>query len=223
MIYCLADSLTFNSFAVVLAVDSSEVTKNSLVPGLLVFRVLDQADGDNRLHHGYQLLYTGDMQLALDGLLTCTVVSETTVEIVMPVCSDGFLLSFNKFKESVKSKKKMSNAVLRAHATAANKMVRNKDLQTIKILVDFEKTEEELTNAVFSPSSQRFGAVKPKAIVLEDDVVLNLKSYHTTTLYAGFLIARVEQEERMAEISIQSQSSNLADELAEGVEGMNMD
>jgi hypothetical protein len=65
--------------------------------------------------------------------------------------------------------------------------------------------------------------VKPKAIVLEDDVVLNLKSYHTTTLYAGFLIARVEQEERMAEISIQSQSSNLADELAEGMEGMNMD
>jgi hypothetical protein len=210
-------------FPVVLRVDSSEVTKNTLVPGLLVFRVLDEKDSNNRLHHGYQLLYTGDMRLALAGLLTCTVVSKTAVEVVMPACSDGFLLSFNDYKQAVKSKKKMSAAVLRAHTAAANKMVQNKALQTVKILVSFEDTGEELTNAVFSDSSHPLGEVKPKAVVLANDVELSGKQYKTATLYAGFLIARVEQEERMAELTSKTATSNLAEELADDLQGMTVD
>jgi hypothetical protein len=208
---------------VVVRVDSSEVTKNTLVPGLLVFRVLDEKDDKNRLHHGYQLLFTGDIQLALDGLLTCTIISAQEVEVVMPACSDAFVLSFNKYKQSVKAKKKMSSAVLRAHATAANKMVQNRDLQTIKILVSFENTEEELTNGVFSSSAKQFGVVKPKAVVVEDDAMVHSKGYTTSTLFAGFLIARVEHEERMADVDTNKSTSNLAEELADDMGGMGMD
>jgi hypothetical protein len=212
--------LTFR--AVILHVDSSDVTKNTLLPGLLVFRVLDEIDKDNRLHHGYQILFTGDIQLALDGMLTCTVVSKTDVEVVVPSTCDSFLLSFNKYKGLVKRKKKMSDAVLRAHATAANKMMQNRDLQSMKILISFKNTGEELTNSVFSASTQQTGAVQPKAVVLEDEVEFNSTTYQTSTLYAGFLIARVEEEERMAVMG-NPPTSNLADELAGDVAGMGMD
>ena len=74
------------------------MTKNCLVPGLLIFCVLDMVDEDEEFfHHGYQLLYTGNVQLALDDKLTVTVIDPTAIEVVMPAVSDAFLKNFDDY------------------------------------------------------------------------------------------------------------------------------
>lgn len=206
---------------VIVNVDSADVNKNALVPGLLLFRVLNERDGNSRLHHAYQLLFLGDMELALGGSLSVSMLSPTAVEVVMPACSDVFLLHFDEFQRALKAKKKMSKAALRSHTIAANKMLNDKSFQLIKVLILFDKTGEQLTNAVFSPTGDALGTVHPKAFVVEHDFVEEGKTnaHHATTLVAGFIMARVESDERMAEIKLPRPVASLADEISDGVEG----
>jgi hypothetical protein len=201
-------------------VDSEEVTKNTLVPGLTVFRVLNQQDSRDRLHHGYELVYTGDVQLAAQGSLSCTLISPTAAEVVMPACSDVFLLNFRALQRAAEGK--LTNAEMGPLPSAINKMVKNPELRKIKVLVLFDKTGEELTNGVFSGSVEQLGIVKPKTLIISDDFEEAGGAFERTTLFVTFFIPRVEAEERMAKVGVPLSSNLVGDALADHVQGMGM-
>ena len=74
-------------------------------------------------HHGYQLLYTGNVQLALDDKLTVTVIDPTAIEVVMPAVSDAFLKNFDDYISIVKWRKKFLAQIRKAQLSAASKDV----------------------------------------------------------------------------------------------------
>jgi hypothetical protein len=218
----MSSSVDHSDYDIVVRVDSHEVTKNTLVPGLIVVRVLDEKDKNNRLHHSYHLMYSGDVGLAVDGKLTATLIGPTAIEVVMPAFTSSFLTNFEAVKSAVREKKKVSSSSMKAFTTAANKIANNEDTQTIKVLVLFDDTGEELTNGVFSESAQRFGTIPPKAVIFEGTFDINGTTYHETSLYCGFIVARVETEERMAAVATPMRGNALAADLAAGMEGTNM-
>jgi hypothetical protein len=202
----------------VVNVDSEEVTKNTLVPGLQIFRVLNQQDSAHRLYHGYQFLFTGDLQLAAKGMLNCTVVAANAVEVVMPACADIFVHNFAGFERAALGK--FTLAEMEPLPTAVSKMVKDKDLQKIKVLILFDKTGEELTNAVFSPTKEQLGAVLPKTVTVSDTFEEAGSTFHRTTLFVSYFIPRVELEERVAKIGTPVSSNLVGDALANHVQGM---
>lgn len=172
-------------------VDSAEVSKNTLMPNLLIFCVLDKPDANNRLHHCYQLMFTGDIKLAFDGMLSATVVSPTSIAVEMPACHSSFIYNFDAYKSAAVTKKKMSSGSIRSQTSVANKMLQDAKLQKVKVLVVFDNTGETLTNAVFSSTESPLGTIDPKALVVEE-VTKGAKGGRDVlvpTLYCGFLVA----------------------------------
>jgi hypothetical protein len=229
--YCLI-ALSLTLFIVVFEVSSADVERHVVLPGLLLFRLLDEPDDKHRLHHAYQFAYQGDPQLAIvDECLGVTVISSTAVSIVMPACSDVWMKHFKDLQQKMKKNKKLTLAGKNSQTTLHNYMLHDKDLQTFKVLVLFDKTGEELTNAVFSsrdephasPEESRYGRVKPKAVLLSSSFEFNGRKKECTTLYSCFTIARVEKALRMEVITEPTAKSNeLAEDLAEGMEGMSV-
>jgi len=208
-------------------VDSAEVTKNVLLPGLQVFRLLDEIDGDRRLHHTYQLVYTGDPQAALEaGALSASLVSPTEVAVVMPSVSGAFAFHYEEVKARLQRKRKTTTAALKAHTTAVNNYTQNKSLHRFHVLVKFDKTDEELTNKVWTDNSSRFGTIQPKSVLIPTEFIQGGQTIRSTELFVAWNVARVEQTKRYEELKGKPDDDNLvADDLSveADMDGMNFD
>lgn len=206
-----------------MTVDDAEVNNHCLLPGLQVFRLLDEVDENNRLHHAYQLLYSGDMELALKGNLSATVVSKTGVLLELPVCVGSFINAFPSVKKQMRSKGKTTTAAAKAQTSAVVKYNSNKEMQKFRVLVEFKGTGETLANEVFSPGSSDTGVILPKSIIVQIPFDYNGKLYERTDLFVGFTVARVEPTVRMAVVAKSVDKGNLvADDLAEEVDEMSL-
>lgn len=80
----------------------------------------------------------------------------------------------------------------------------------IKVLINFERTGKEVTNAVWTPGSNPFGEVQPKTCRIDHTFLHRGKSRSATLLVVGWNIARVEKEERYGDVG----SSNEDDDNA---------
>lgn len=191
-------------------VDSSEVTKNILLPGLQVFRLLDEVDEDGRLHHTYQIVYTGDAEAGLaSGSLSATLVSPTEVAVVMPGVSGAFLYHYSDVEASLTRKLKTSSSASRAHTTAVNHYTEDPDSHRFKALVKFDKTYEELTNKVWSDPTDQFGVIHPKSILIATEYQHLETDFSSTELFVTWNIARVEPSKRYQELKGKKNQANL--------------
>ena len=171
-----------------------------LATNLLIFRITDHVDGKQRLHNGYQILYTGDYRAALQGFLTVTLESPTTVLVTMPAVPSSFLYHNPSVVRQIQDRKYSTRSVQNSYSTAVSKILAEPSLQVVKILINFDHTGEELTNEVFSPSFVPTGAIVPEVTGIKLSQTYNGIAYSTTELYAAFNVARVEEEVRTAEI-----------------------
>ena len=181
-------SFALSFLSVVVHIDSAEVTKNCLLPMLQVFCMLDKVDADNHFHHVYQILFTGDMELAVARNLLATLVSEMAVLVEMPACVGSFINNYALVNAKMVERGKTMEAAAKAQTSAVGNYVRNKELQKFKVLMDFKKTGEKLTNEVFSPGSSN-RAILPKSVIIQVLFGYKGKAYNCTNLYVGFTIA----------------------------------
>lgn len=187
----------------------------------MILRFSDHEDKDGRLHNGYQILFGGDLGGGADGLLKVTLVNSTQVLVQMPSFPSSFTCQHERL-QLVMERVGDTPAAKRAYSTAASKLVRSKSCRLMKVLIDFDKTGEELTNEVFCPSSEN-GHVTPVTAAFESEIQLPRinKRFPTTELYAAFNIARIETTIRMARMV---GKTDYDDEIARALaEGMNMD
>lgn len=209
--------------------DCAEVCKNCLLPNLSVFRVYDEIDGDNRLHHSYQLQYTGDMETGLEqDLLRAEVITPTKVVVVVPVSSAVLLNHYDSLKAQMVRQGKVTSAAAKSHSTGVTNYNSDKALKKFRLLISFEKTGETLTNEVWTPRSGQLGVIKPKSTLFNRTVKFNDTDYETTDLVVLWTVARVEPTKRYSVVQQQQTAGNLVfDDLSAGatagIAGMNVD
>lgn len=184
-----------------------------------IFRLLDvpnPRDGKEspRLHHGYQLLFTGDPQLAIDGHVSVSLVSATEIEFEVPSTVAAFAVNYKAASKQLKRKKKLSKLAFKAHSTAADQYDEDPSLLKLKYRVDIGKMGETLTNGVFDASGKTYGVVRPQTAIVEDKFEFKGKEYPTMHLFAQFNIARVEATVRRGEVGKKKTGKSLiADDL----------
>lgn len=201
-------------------VDSSEVAVNVVATNLMIFRLVDYQDSKKRLHNGYQILYTGDLKAATDGLLTATLVDDTTIVVSMPAVPNSVLSRWQEVNRAFEVKGYGTGSVKNSQTTGISKLANNPELQQVHIQIKFDKTGETITNEVFSPHSIPFGAIAPQVTPFQSTVQYgsDSKVYATTDLFVAFNVTRVELAVRMAEIRQPSDTNPIAAEL----QGMNV-
>jgi len=206
-----------NTFAEVFYIESSDIDKTLLFPGLHLFRVTDHEDSQHRLHHGYQVLFIGDPEMAIEeGMLSCTLINETQLEICVPGTVASFFKDYASTHRILKQKKKTSKPARVAHSIVISRFQEDPSLMQLKYLIDVSRTGETLTNTVFTPGSERFGPVRPKSSLIERVFHRGSTQHVTTDLYAAFNVARVEKTIRKALVTEKQRSTNLvADDLDE--------
>ena len=181
--------------------DSAEVNRNWLLPGLQMFRLYDEIDDNNRLWHAYQLCFIGDMAMGLTpGHLSCTVIDENKALLVMPIIPGMFVHGFKQLRRILAKKGKMTLASSKAMANAVNKYKKNKELIRYKVLIVFDRTGETITNAAFSKKKELTGTVSPKTAIVPHTYERNEKKYKTHNLVVTWTIARQEEEERYGDV-----------------------
>ena len=206
----------------IIQISDPEVSKNVLVPPTLqLFRLVDHRDEKDHLHHGYQILYTGDPEMALDGNMTVTLTGDTTVEVEMPATVASFAKDYEQTKRQLKNKNKTTKAASKAHASAVGNYADDNELLKVKFLLEFRGTGETLTNAVFSGPKQ-FGPVRPKTCFVTRSIIFNGEEYPTTDLYAAFNIARVEPRVRQGKVKTKSGVNLMTAGLEEETASMNL-
>lgn len=218
-------NMSFASYTDVFEIEDSEIPENAILPTLQIFRLYDVPDEKHRLHHGYQILFNGDPRMAIEGHVTCKLISATEVVVELPGPPSSFTHNFQATSAMLQRKKKTTHAALLAHASAVGRYQEDTSLMKLKYLLKFDKTGETLTNSVYSPGKPRFGAIHPKSTFVSSSFTHNGKTYSTTEIYAAFNIARVEKTVRMAIISPKKKSGSLlADDLDDDESaGMNTD
>lgn len=151
--------------------------------------------------------------MALDGKVNIYLLGPTKVEIHMFVPSASFLKDYETTSAQLLRNHKTTEAGQKAHATALNRFAEDDDLIMVKYLVKFEKTGETLTNSVYNPQDEAYGAVRPKFALVGREFEYKGRTYGTTTIHAEFNIARVEPYPRKAIVAAKKKkASNWADE-----------
>ena len=218
MLLLLCNALTHNTE--IFHITDSEVKHNALVPTMQLFCLLDEPDPQNanketkRLHHGYQFLYTGDPELAIDGHVSVTLLDDTDVEFEVPATVGSFAKHYDDARQQIQRKKKLSKASYNAQSTGVTHYMNDPLLLKLKYLVKFEQTGETLSNSVFDVNAEQFGAVRPKTAIVTGKFTNGGIVYPTATLYAQFSIARVEPTVRQRGVAQRRAAVSLiADDL----------
>lgn len=167
----------------------------------MIFRLIDHVDKEDRLHNGYQILYTGgDFAAAINGLVSVKLIDELSVLVSIPAVPNSMLQHTSAIILQMKTAGHPVECVENSYNTAVSKLLSNQSRQLVHFLVKFDKTGETLTNEVFSPNAVPDGPVQPFPIVFEGKQQCKGKHYKNTEMYAAYNIARVEDEDRMAKV-----------------------
>lgn len=187
-------------------VDSHEVTVNVLAPSLMVFRINDYCDKKNQLHNGYQLLITAcDYSAAMKGKAQAFLVDRTTVLVKLPAVPSSFLKHYSAIRTAMETNHVLIDPVKNSHTTAISKLLENKDLQVVNILVKFDRTGEELTNATFTAERmeddfEEYGEIFPEPVSIEVTQNMKAREYQNLEMYVAFNIGRIENEVRRGQV-----------------------
>ena len=191
-------------------IDSAEVTRNYILPGLQIFRLHNEKDDKEQLHHGYQILYVGDLEMGvIAGNLKCEVMSPTEIAVTIPAVPGVMVNAFSYFNRILHSKGKTSKPAKQAQATAVMAYKKDKTLALVKVLLRFERTGETITNRTWSNTKDHTGVVKPKVCKMPHQTSYKGKAIDVTYLVVGWNIARVEIEERYDDVNSDDDDGNL--------------
>lgn len=214
-----------NDYKQVFCIDDSEVPCYPLLPSLLVVRLLDEEiPGSDHLYHGYQFLFMGDPSLALEGIVSATLISEAKVEITLPLVPSSLVM---KYEDTYDQLNRVGNVTLpcaKAHATAVTVLQDNKELWVAKYLIDLSGTGETFTAATFNKdSTAQFGRIDAKTSLIQSTIEVASKQFDTTECFAQFNLARNEPYPRKKQVKKQKKASNsVLEGLSLDVQGMNI-
>lgn len=207
----------------VFTISDPEDFANILVPTLQLFRLHNIKDDKGQIHHGYEVLFTGDPRMGT--LVTVTLVSATKLVVTVPNAPGSFTHDYGSTtNEQLLDKDKTSEPQTMARATAIDRYTNDPELLVHKYLIDIEQTDETLTNSVVNPGTPRFGPVKPKACFVSGVFKHKSREYPTSELYSSFRVARLEPFPRFDNPQDRKNTSGnlVMDELDSDMHGMNI-
>jgi len=137
---------------------------NCIVPNLFISRILDKKDGQDRLHHGYSILFVNaDIESVVDDQQPAKafVVDATRVLVEVPSCSTSLLHHFGSIEGQLERNQRggaYDEPLSKSHNTLVDQLSSSGRLQKFRVLIEFNNGEE-LTNIPFSGADTRFGEI----------------------------------------------------------------
>jgi len=195
------------------------------VPNLLISRILDRVDDQQRLHHGYAFLYIGNIEAtSTKQIVEAFVVDSTKVLLEIPSVSGSLLNHFGAVEQQLLNGVvggDYSEPLSKSHNTLVDQLTTHNRLQKYRVLVEFNNNEE-LTNVPFGGSEGQFGEIPPLVRAVNHAVRHHDKEIPVFEMYMVFEVARVENETRKEKTTARHQSNPAADALKAKLQGMQL-
>ena len=184
-------------------VDDPEFLGMVVVPNLVLCRVTDKTDFsdlERQLHHTYQVLYIGDIELCQEtDLLTVTLLDSRHIQVTMPSMPSSFVKRYDPDITGALSTH-LDERTQAAHSTMIKGL--NKELEALKFYVLIEiDNGDTLTNKTWCPTSED-GVVEPVCSKPIQSTLCfkNGMAFDSLEVGVPFNIARVEHTKRYASL-----------------------
>lgn len=198
---------------------------NCIVPNLFISRILDKSDSQNRLHHGYSILFINtDIESAVgdDQPAKAFVVDETHVLIEIPSSSTSLLQHFASIEPQLERNQRggeYDEPLSKSHNTLVDQLSSSSRLRKFRILIEF-CNGEELTNIPFSGTDTRFGEIPQLPRATNRTVDFAGMQIPLAEMYTMFQFARLERETRKLKTNTQTKTNLAAEDLTDMLAGM---
>lgn len=171
--------------------------RTALLTKLHVFRLTDDIDSQQQMHHGWEIAITGDLRSVALGFYKAELISDTEVVITVPSYDQGFAHDYDQLRAELVKWSYYNAAAEKAHTVSRSALASNQVPSTLKFLIKF-RTGELLTNTLYSPASVPLGEITPQVTPFSTDYTIGSTVYTSWNAWITWKVSRVEENKRMS-------------------------